>query len=232
MRFQDRAAGDTWRAPETLDLAAALPGSGAGETRVAPDGSWVVWHAAHPSNLGYVEGLPPGQTFDLDVYEATIIDGRFGRVQHLPAPVNSAYLDGEQWLTADGLTMYFASSRPGGAGGLDIWVTTHDASGVWSQPQPLPASVNSSSDDLQPTLSPDGQWLYFASDRDGAMSIYRVAVTGGSYAPTTEVVIAAYAGEPSFSDDGRLFFVHVEIDFSVDPPVKYDSDIYYVEPTG
>jgi hypothetical protein len=39
-------------------------------------------------------------------------------------------------------------------------------------------------------------------------------------------------GEPSFAEDGRLFFVHVEIHFGQDSYEKIDTDIYCVEPSS
>ncbi len=230
VRYRERGTDGGWQPPQTLDLAAAVPGSAPGEISMAPDGSWVVWHAAGPDNLGYVEGLPAGQTFDLDLYEAEIVDGTFRGVEHLPAPINSAYVDGEQWLTADRSTLYFATTRPGGQGGIDIWWATRGVDGGWSTPEALPPPVNSTADDLQPTLSPDGAWIYFASDRGGAMSIWRVAIAGGVFAGDAELVVSPYVGEPSFANDNRMFFVHVELDFTVDPPLKYDTDLYYVDP--
>lgn len=231
VRFQDRLASGGWSAPRVLDLKGALPDSLPGETRIAPDGSWVVWQALAPQNLGYVEGLPAGQTFDLDLYEADVANDVPGPAWHLPAGVNSPYLEGEHWVSRDGLTLYVASNRPGGQGGLDVWRARRDPSGAWSAPEPLPAPVNLTSDDLQPTLSPDGRWLYVVSDRNGAKGIWRVPTAGDTFGPEAELVLAPYAGEPSFSDDGRLFFAHAEIDFSVNPPHLYDVDIYSVAPT-
>jgi hypothetical protein len=42
---------------------------------------------------------------------------------HLGTVVNSATRDENPTLSADGLSLYFISDRPGGVGGVDIWVT-------------------------------------------------------------------------------------------------------------
>jgi hypothetical protein len=110
-------------------------------------------------------------------------------------------------------------------------VVTRDAAGNWGTPAVLPESVNSASNELQPTLSPDGAWFYFTSDRGGPSAIWRIRTAGGAaFSGEPELVIGPYAGEPSFAADGRLFFVHVEIDFTVTPPDVYDADIYFVAP--
>ena len=86
-----------------------------------------------------------------------------------PAPVegvNSSSTDHQPALSKDGLSLYFASSRPGGEGSSDIWVAQRDcADGCsWTEPQPV-AAVNGSSLDASPTLSRDGHQLFFASQR-------------------------------------------------------------------
>jgi hypothetical protein len=67
-------------------------------------------------------------------------------------------------LSRDGQSLYFYSDRPGGMGGYDIWVS-HLTSGAWGTPTNLGPSVNSRWNDYGPALSPDGQHLYFSSNR-------------------------------------------------------------------
>jgi len=127
VRFQDVLEDGTWGAPRTFDLRKGDPDALPGETRVAKDGSWVIWHALSPKDYGYVRGLPAGQDFDLDLFEAAVEDDVPGPGVHIGPEVNSEYLEGEQWATDDGRTIYFASNRPGGFGGVkttDIWGPT------------------------------------------------------------------------------------------------------------
>jgi WD40-like Beta Propeller Repeat len=79
------------------------------------------------------------------------------------AEVNTAALDGCPIQSPDGLSLYIASNRPGGRGGLDIWVATRSsASGSWGAPQNLGEPVNSAADDFCPT--PVGsKGLFFVS---------------------------------------------------------------------
>src|SRR5690242_3415474 len=42
---------------------------------------------------------------------------------NLGAPINTAAIESAPALSADGLTLYFASDRPGGFGGTDLWVS-------------------------------------------------------------------------------------------------------------
>jgi hypothetical protein len=74
-------------------------------------------------------------------------------------------LDEGPVVTDDELTMYFGSDRPGGAGGLDIWVahrtTTNDGFGA-----PTPdASLSSASSDFPLWISADGCRFLLSSNR-------------------------------------------------------------------
>ena len=82
--------------------------------------------------------------------------------------VSSASNDQGPFTSRDGRSLYFVSTRPGGFGGQDIYVS-HRASvdDSWGPPQHLDAPINTSSNDASPTLSNDGHLLYFHSNRSG-----------------------------------------------------------------
>lgn len=66
-------------------------------------------------------------------------------------------------LSADGNTLYFASDRPGGHGGFDIWMCSRTAAGQpWSEPVNLGPLVNTAQNEDYPYLSAAGI-LYFSS---------------------------------------------------------------------
>src|SRR4051794_4780092 len=66
--------------------------------------------------------------------------------------LNTTSLDGCPVLSPDGRNLYMASNRPGGHGGLDIWVATRASTDEpFGAPENLPAPVNSASDDFCPT---------------------------------------------------------------------------------
>ena len=90
-----------------------------------------------------------------------------------PAVVNSGFNDRDPALSKDGLSLYFASTRPGpdsrgqaGLGDYDLWVSQRDSlDDCWLAPNNLGPVVNSSFLDVAPNLSTDGHWLYFHSKR-------------------------------------------------------------------
>jgi WD40-like Beta Propeller Repeat len=82
-------------------------------------------------------------------------------------PLNTQYNDMYAVLTADGLTVYFTSDRPGTVGGNDLWVSRRESTEApWGEPENL-AILNTTSDDSLPVLSTSENFMYFHSDRPG-----------------------------------------------------------------
>ena len=96
-------------------------------------------------------------------YSERLPNGFWTRPRNLGAPVNSSAWESQPSISADGRTLYFASNRSGGKGKMDIWKSTLDNSGNWSEPVNL-EEINTADDDSSPFIHPDGQTLYFASD--------------------------------------------------------------------
>jgi Tol biopolymer transport system component len=87
--------------------------------------------------------------------------------------VNSTAHEGRAVLSKDELTIYFASERAGGLGGMDLWAATrNDKADAFSQVTNL-VGLNSSTLDQDPALSADERELLFTSGRDGRVRIWR-----------------------------------------------------------
>jgi len=87
---------------------------------------------------------------------------------NLGSDVNSAFNEQGPAVSKDGLSLYFGSDRPGGFGGLDIWVSQRsDRDAAWGPPVNLGATVNTADTDNIPSLSRDEHWLFFNSNRPG-----------------------------------------------------------------
>lgn len=91
-------------------------------------------------------------------------------------------------LSKDGRTLYFASDRPGGIGGTDLYVTHAEGQG-WSAPRPVDG-VNTPGNELFPFVDEDGV-LYFSSDGLpglGGYDVFRAAPrTDGGFDPPVNV---------------------------------------------
>ncbi len=83
--------------------------------------------------------------------------------ENLGALVNTAYDDCEPSISADGLSLYLASDRPGGFSSWDLWVTTRKTKDdPWEEPMNLGEPINSYGAHA-PSISSDGLVLFFSS---------------------------------------------------------------------
>jgi len=89
-------------------------------------------------------------------------DQRLMSSDPLPAPIRPLEGDEAPYFYNDTLIV-FASSRPGGSGGLDLYKTAY-RNGTWTEPENLGSDVNSAYNETTPFLSRDGNTLYFSSD--------------------------------------------------------------------
>jgi hypothetical protein len=84
--------------------------------------------------------------------------------------LNSPNRDTRTSIRKDGLEIFITSTRPGGQGGLDIWVSTRASTlDPWSSPVDLPAPINTSANDGAPSIARDRTTLYFDSTRAGGL---------------------------------------------------------------
>ena len=100
---------------------------------------------------------------DLWVTTRGTIDDEWLPPTNLGPTVNSSYSDVNPAISADGLSLYFASNRAEGYGSWDLWMTTRETtSDSWGEPVNLGSTVNGPTGEVFPSISGDGLELYFA----------------------------------------------------------------------
>jgi tetratricopeptide (TPR) repeat protein len=107
-----------------------------------------------------------------DIYEADIKDFKFKKKIKMGDNVNSKGFESAATISADGNTLFFASHRPGGKGGKDIYMTRKLPTGNWALPQNLGENINTKYDENFPNLFYDGTTLYFSSKGHNTMGGY------------------------------------------------------------
>ena len=124
-----------------------------GAITMAPDGRYIIFTGCNwPDGYG-----------SCDLYYSQRRNGRWTRPRNLGPPINTVHKETQPSLSADGRELFFSSSRPGGRGGLDIWVSRRGPDGRWQPPVPLDSPVNTPANEQAPFIHYDGVTLYFAS---------------------------------------------------------------------
>jgi WD40 repeat protein len=91
--------------------------------------------------------------------------------------LNSTGVDARPSITADGLEIFFHSNRTGSAG-FDMYSSVRKTVlDSWSPPRSLGNIVNSTASDFLGYISPDGETLFFSSNRDGGFGSTDIYMT-------------------------------------------------------
>ncbi len=106
----------------------------------------------------------PGAFGSCDIYFSSYSDGKWSEPSNVGSPVNTKSWESQPSISADGKTLYFSSSRPGGFGGKDLWYSMFTEKNIWSKPVNMGEKINSDGDEMSPFIHFDGKTLYFSSD--------------------------------------------------------------------
>ena len=104
-------------------------------------------------------------------------DGSWSKAVSIGKNINSAYNENSVALSPDGKTLFFTSDRPGGKGGIDIYMSKMEKGGQWGKPKNLEAPINTTLNDDGPFIDYDNKTLYFSSQAHKGMGGYDVFVS-------------------------------------------------------
>jgi len=107
-----------------------------------------------------------------DIYYSKFINGKYSAAEKLPAPINSPFREFDAFVSQDEKMIIFSSEKPGGLGRSDIYVSFKNNDEKWSEPKNLGDIVNSEFSEYGATITPDGKYLFFTSNRNGTEDIY------------------------------------------------------------
>jgi outer membrane protein OmpA-like peptidoglycan-associated protein/Tfp pilus assembly protein PilF len=121
---------------------------------ISPDGMYLFFTGCNrPDGLGRC-----------DIYVCRREGKDWSKPFNVGAPINSPGWESQPSLSADGRTLYFVSTRPGGIGGYDLWRTELKVDGAWSDPENMGPNINTTYDEQSPFIHPDDQTFYFSSN--------------------------------------------------------------------
>lgn len=195
----------TWMPPDTLPVSGRYADR---EPFMSPDGRWLFFVSDRP----HPEKLDP--SYDLWVVEHQTPRG-WGTPRRLPAPINSTTSEASPVVTRNG-TLYFASGRPGGQGGMDLYRVLRSGNG-YGVPENLGAVVSTEDSELGLYVSPDERVMVIARSSRGrwgragppdlSISVRRRGQWEESRPVGPPVNSDAHEFGPTLSPDGtRLYF--------------------------
>jgi OOP family OmpA-OmpF porin len=94
--------------------------------------------------------------------------------KELPAPINIG-CEANPRIMADNKTLLFASIRPGGKGGFDIYRSQLKNDGSWTNPEPM-SFINTDKDDRYITVPASGDMVYLSAPAKGGNDLFRIKI--------------------------------------------------------
>jgi peptidoglycan-associated lipoprotein len=120
----------------------------------SPDGNTMVFAR------GNAKGRKGGE--EVNLYMSYFRGGKWSEPQIMRISDPRSW-DSTPAFSKNGKTLYFASNRRGGHGGVDLYSSTVDARGNWGRVQNMGPDINTRGNEMFPFVTLDGR-LYFASD--------------------------------------------------------------------
>lgn len=145
-----------------------------------------------------------------NIYTSKKVDGKWQKIVKLGRKISSRYWETCATISPDGETLFFSSSRSGGAGGLDLYYSKRDALGEWSNPVNLGETINTPYNEENPKLSKDGKTLYFTSQGHNSMGGYDIYYT--QLIGENEWSSPTNIGYPINTTDDDLSYFPIELD--------------------
>jgi WD40-like Beta Propeller Repeat len=200
-----------WSPPVSLGPTINSPSSDQGPA-ISKNGLSLYFHSNRPGGFG---------GFDMYVSQRVSVDDPWGSPVNLGPTVNTTFDEGNPAFSRDGHFLFFQSLRPGGLGGIDLWVSrrihTHDDFD-WEPAVNLGPGVNSTADENAPSYFENDELgivqLYFVSSRPGGLGGQDIYLSNqtldGSFGPAAlvpDLSTTSTDSRPSIRHDGlEIFF--------------------------
>lgn len=112
-----------------------------------------------------------------DIYFSEFDGKEWSKPEDMGKNINTKYGETSISMTADGKVVYFSSDRPGGFGGMDIYISTKDRKGRWGEAVNLGPTINTPFQEESPFIHADGKTLYFSSRGHAGMGDFDIFKT-------------------------------------------------------
>jgi len=110
-----------------------------------------------------------------DIYCSRFAGGKYSAAEKLPEPINTPSREFDAYVSPDENMIIFSSTKPGGFGGSDIYLSFKRADGTWTEPLNMGNDINSTASEYGATISPDGKYFFYTSTKNGSEDIYWVS---------------------------------------------------------
>jgi Tol biopolymer transport system component len=120
----------------------------------------------------------PGGYGGKDLYFVKkLSNGKWGKPFNLGPTINTEYNEDAPFVSPSGEEIYFSSEGHKNMGGYDVFKSSYDEKGEFSEPENMGAPINTVGDDIFFVINTNGSAAYMSSEREGgygAQDIYKI----------------------------------------------------------
>jgi len=132
------------------------------------------WPSLSQSETLYFFSSREGGFGKTDLYRSVLHKDEYTEVENLGNTINSKFNDHDPYIAPDESFLLWCSDKPGGFGKNDLYISYYKQDGTWSLPKNMGDKINSAANDTRPSVTPDGKYLFFNSNKSGNRDIYWV----------------------------------------------------------
>jgi tetratricopeptide (TPR) repeat protein len=150
--------------------------------------------------------LSKDDDYNSDIYFSTFSGTKWGATVKLNRNINTKYWESHGFISEDGSQLIFASDRPGGFGGLDLYVSKK-INGDWGPAVNLGPEINTPFNEDRPFLINNGKTLFFSSQGHrnmGGYDLFKSELQSNNLWSKPENL-----GYPINTPDDNIFFMPV-----------------------
>jgi hypothetical protein len=158
------------------------------------------------SSDGKMLFLSKDDDYNSDIYFSSFTGDAWTRTVKMNKYINTKYWESHGFISEDGTLLIFASDRPGGFGGLDLYIS-HKVNGDWGPAVNLGPEINTQFNEDRPFLINNARTLFFSSqghENIGGYDLFRSDVqTNGLWSRPKNL------GYPLNTPDDNMFFMPI-----------------------
>jgi hypothetical protein len=129
------------------------------------------------SGMVYFSSALAGKPWNRGIFSARYSVTGFTDIQALDAAINSYYIDYTPFVSPEGDYLMFSSSRPTMDEEMFLHISFKNEDGTWSNPQKMNEKMGFSGQARFPSISPDGQYIFFCGDDGNIYWVSRAIVS-------------------------------------------------------